>query len=83
MAVTARLASRVLLTAAVLTAGTALAIVTYAAVRGGPFLPVLALVLVELALVAVALGLRKQLLRQHPIDGDAPPPTDAEPPRDG
>lgn len=78
MAVTARLASRVLLTAAILTAVTALAIVTYAAVRGGPFLPVLAIVLVELALVGIALGLRAQLLRQHPIEPDADAPTDPE-----
>lgn len=74
MAISSRTASRVLLVAAILTAGTALVIVTYAAVRGGPVIPVLIIVLMELGLAGAALALRKQLLRQHPVDA-SPAPT--------
>ena len=73
MAVTSRTASRVLLAAAILTAVTAMGVATYGAIRGGPFVPVLVIVLVQLAMTGVALGLRAQLLRQHPIE-DIPPP---------
>ena len=79
MAITSRTASRVLLIAALLTAATAIGIATYGAIRGGPFLPVLGLVLVELVLTGVALGLRAQLLRQHPIE-DPPAPARSAPP---
>ena len=77
MAISSRTASRVLLVAALLTGGTALIVATYAAVRGGPALPVLTLVVMELGLCGAALALRKQLLRQHPVEEPSPaPPTD-------
>ncbi|MEO0556590.1 MAG: hypothetical protein AAF170_00260 [Bacteroidota bacterium] len=73
MAVTSRTASRVLLGAAILTAITAMGVATYGAIRGGPFVPVLVIVLVQLVMTGMALGLRTQLLRQHPIE-ETPPP---------
>lgn len=72
MAVTSRTASRVLLGAAILTAVTAMGVATYGAIQGGPFVPVLVIVLVQLGMTGLALGLRAQLLRQHPIE-ESPP----------
>ena len=75
MAVSPRTASRVLLFGAILAAATAVIVATYAAIRGGPPLPVLALVLMELGLAGAALALRKQLLRQYPLDETPPDPS--------
>ncbi|GAB5536047.1 MAG: hypothetical protein Rubg2KO_22960 [Rubricoccaceae bacterium] len=76
MAVTSRTASRVLLASAILTALIAVGVATYGAIRGGPFVPVLVIVGVQLAMTGLALGLRAQLLRQHPIE--EPPPARSE-----
>lgn len=80
MAITSRTASRVLLLAAILAAGTAVIVVTYGAIQGGPLIPVLFIVLMELGLAGAALALRKQLLRQHPLEDATPParPTNPE-----
>ena len=57
-----------------------MAVATYGAIRGGPFVPVLFIVLIELGLAGAALMLRAQLLRQHPVE-DTPTPARSETPK--
>ena len=76
MALTSHTAARVLFVAAVLAAGTAAVVASFGAVRGGPFVPVLFIVLMELGIAGVALLLRAQLLRQHPPDVPPDSPSD-------